>query len=106
MSGAGDGVHVAPPGFTSKSLPAMGHGAELPAPARSGSWGSTCRVGARPYPPVPPAFPCSPASKPRNSDYLIKDLISCISQLQSDRLDSWKSRNPAEARAALQVLGK
>lgn len=52
-----------------------------------------------------PSHPPVPASKPRNSDYLLKDLISCISQLQSGGLDSWKSGSPAEAGAALQ-LGK
>lgn len=53
-----------------------------------------------------PSHPPVPASKPRNFDYPLQDLISCISQLQSGRLDSCKSRNLSEAQTALQVLGK
>lgn len=62
------------------------------------------RISARPHRPVPPPSPhrarCSPPAKPRHPVYLLEDLISCISQLQSSRLDSWKCRKPA-ARAVL-----
>lgn len=75
----------------------------VPAPAAGAA---RCRISARPHPPVPPASSppcacCSPAAKPRHSVYLLKDLISCIFQLQSSRLGSWKSRKPAAAQAVL-----
>lgn len=108
MLRGGDGAHAAPLGFHLQPLPLsssamdrpLGHSAELPICARSEQ--DQCR----PHPAVPPSSSsprarCSPAAKPRHCLYLLENLISCISQLQSSRLDSWKSRKPVAAQALL-----
>ena len=96
-------MHAAPLGFHLQTLSLRGwvmdrppgHGAELPTRARSGSRGGAVQDRCLSPSPSPTSLLTPLRTLQPCRLYLLKDLISCISQLQSSRLDSWKSRKPA-----------